>query len=127
MQIDALQTTSCRGEISVYFYTTKNCRLEVANPFLEGVNFAFWRVPMYILEAKIVLGVLYRKGVIPKKGGTLDFRECALCACMQLNEPLHVHCLEPAPLGGSMRFLFLGLDNRHRCCALGNAGTMRAL
>ena len=32
-------------------------------------------MPICILEAKIVLGVLYRKGVIPKKGGTLDFRE----------------------------------------------------
>ena len=30
---------------------------------------------IYILEAEIVLGVLYRKGVIPKKGGTLDFRK----------------------------------------------------
>ena len=32
-------------------------------------------MPIYILEAEIVLGVLYRKGVIPKKGGTLDSRE----------------------------------------------------
>ena len=32
-------------------------------------------MPIYILEAEIVLGVLYRKGVIPKKGGTLDFRD----------------------------------------------------
>ena len=37
-----------------------------------GCQFTFWRVPIYILEAEIVLGVLYRKGVIPKKGGTLD-------------------------------------------------------
>ena len=35
----------------------------------------FWRVSIYISEAEIVLGVLYRKGVIPKKGGTLDFRD----------------------------------------------------
>ena len=40
-----------------------------------GCQFTSWRVPIYILEAEIVLGVLYRKGVIPKKGGTLDFRE----------------------------------------------------
>ena len=37
-------------------------------------QFTFWRVPIYILEAEIVLGVLYRKGVIPKKGGTLASR-----------------------------------------------------
>ena len=49
--------------------------MEVANPFLEGVNLQFGGVPIYILEAEIVLGVLYRKGVIPKKGGTLDFRD----------------------------------------------------
>ena len=40
-----------------------------------GCQFTFWRVPIYILEAEIVLGVLYRKGVSPKKGGTLDSRE----------------------------------------------------
>ena len=39
-----------------------------------GCQFTFWRVPIYILEAEIVLGVLYRKGVIPKKGGTLDYQ-----------------------------------------------------
>ena len=57
-----------------------------------GCQFTFWRVPIYILEAEIVLGVLYRKGVIPKKVGTLGscdritqvpprfrpFPECAL-------------------------------------------------
>ena len=31
------------------------------------------RVPIYILEAEIVLGVLYRKRLIPKKGGTFVF------------------------------------------------------
>ena len=40
-----------------------------------GCQFTFWRVPIYSLEAEIVLGVLYRKGVIRKKGGTLDLRE----------------------------------------------------
>ena len=57
----------------------KNCRLEVANLHFGGCQFTFWRVPIYILEAEIVLRVLYRKGVIPKKGGTLDSRELS-CA-----------------------------------------------
>ena len=43
--------------------------------FFGGCQFTFWRVPIYILEAETVLGVLYRKGVIPNKGGTLDSRE----------------------------------------------------
>ena len=68
MQIDALQNTNCRGgDFCVFLY--KNCRLEL----FGGCQFTFWRAPIYILEAEIVLGVLYRKGVIPKKGGTLDF------------------------------------------------------
>ena len=50
-----------------------------------GCRFTFWRVPIYILEAEIVLGVLYRKGGIPKKVGTLVSRE--------------VHCwVSPEPL-----------------------------
>ena len=36
-------------------------------------NFTFWRVSICILEAEIVLGVLYRKGWTPKKVGTLGF------------------------------------------------------
>ena len=40
-----------------------------------GCQFAFWRASICILEAEIVLGVLYRKGVIPKKGGTLASRD----------------------------------------------------
>ena len=32
---------------------------------------SFWRPSFCILEAEIVLGVLYRKGGTPKKGGTL--------------------------------------------------------
>ena len=47
MQIDALQNTNCRGEISVYSYTkTADWRSPIP----------FWRVPIYILEAEIVLG-----------------------------------------------------------------------
>ena len=38
-------------------------------------RFTFWRVSIYILEAELVLGVLYRKWVIPKKGGTLGSRD----------------------------------------------------
>ena len=38
-----------------------------------GCQFTFWRVSIYILEAEIVLGVLYRKGVIPKKGWYFGF------------------------------------------------------
>ena len=40
-----------------------------------GFQFTFWRVPIYILEGANCLGVLYRKGVIPKKGGTLGSRD----------------------------------------------------
>ena len=73
MQIDALQNTNWRGKISAHFYTkTAGWRSPIP----------FWRVSIYILEgviyiveAEIVLGVLYRKGVIPKKGGTLASRE----------------------------------------------------
>ena len=35
-------------------------------------QFTFSRVPIYVLEAEIVLGVLYRKGWIPKRG-VLEF------------------------------------------------------
>ena len=67
-----------RGDFCVFLkkktaeFLYKNCRLEVANLYFGGCRFTFWRVPIYILEAEIVLGVLYRKGVIPRKGGTLD-------------------------------------------------------
>ena len=50
---------------------------------IGGRQSLFWRVPIYILEGanlhfggcQFGLGVLYRKGVIPTKGGTLDLRE----------------------------------------------------
>ena len=72
MQIDGHQNIN---EGIFLCISIQNCRLEVANPFLEGVDlrfegcqFAFWRL-------KLSWGVLYRKGVIPKKGGTLGSRE----------------------------------------------------
>ena len=52
----------------------KNCRSEVANPFLEGADlhfggcqFAFWRL-------KLSWGCFKEKGGGPKKGGTLGSR-----------------------------------------------------
>ena len=85
-KIDALQNVNWQGVICVFLY--KNCSLEVANLHFGGRRFTFWRAPIYILEAEIVLGVLYRKGVIPKKGGTLGSREDSLgplgrspCSC----------------------------------------------
>ena len=73
MQIDALQNTNCIGEISVYFYT-KKLQVGGRQSLFGGCQFTFWRVPIYILEAEIVLGVLYRKGVIPQKGGIRSAR-----------------------------------------------------
>ena len=53
-------------------FDAKNCRLEVANPFLEGADlhfggcqFTFWRLPIYMLEAEIAANLLYRKGGKP--------------------------------------------------------------
>ena len=66
MQIDALQTTNWRGGISVHFYTKA---ADWRSPI------PFWRVPICILEAEIVLRVLYRKEVRPKKVVTLGSRE----------------------------------------------------
>ena len=51
----------------------KNCRVEVANPFLEGADFTFWRVPIYILEAEIVLGLLYGEWGETQKGWYFGF------------------------------------------------------
>ena len=50
-------------------------RIGGRQPLFGGCQFTFWRASIYILEAEIVLGVLYRNGVIPKKGGTLGSRE----------------------------------------------------
>ena len=59
----------------MYFYTkTADWRSPIT----------FWRVPIFILEAEIVLGALYRKGVIPKKGGTLGSREATLFCSYRL-------------------------------------------
>ena len=49
MQIDALQNTNCRAEISVYFYTktadwrSPICKLEGVNLHFGGCQFTFWR------------------------------------------------------------------------------------
>ena len=93
MQIHALQHTNCRGEVSVYFYTkTADWRSPI---LFGGCQFTFWRAPIYILEAEIVLGVLYRKGVIPKKGGTLGSRERFQIIC---NASPAGECLSPPVL-----------------------------
>ena len=57
----------------MYFYT----KLQIGGrqSLFGGCQFTFWRASIYILEAEIVLGALDRKGVIPKKGGTLGSRE----------------------------------------------------
>ena len=60
---------------------------------MEGVNLHFGGCQFTILEAEIVLGVLYRKGVIPKKGGTLDSRD-----------KLHRNTEEPLSLEEGMGF-----------------------
>ena len=31
-------------------------------------QFTFWRVPIYIFEAEVVFGVLYRRGGVQKRG-----------------------------------------------------------
>ena len=59
------------------FLCTSTQKLQIGGrqSLFGGCQFTCWRVPIYILEAEIVFGVLYRKGVIPKKGGTLGSRE----------------------------------------------------
>ena len=69
MQIDALQNTNCRGEISVYFYT--KLLIGGRQSHFGGCQFTFWRAPIYILEAKIVLGVIERGD--PRKGWYFGF------------------------------------------------------
>ena len=55
--------------ISVNLYTkTADWRSPIY--ILEGADLHFGGCQFYILEADIVLGVVYRKGVIPKKCGT---------------------------------------------------------
>ena len=73
MQIDALQIQI--GEGRFLCISTQKLQTGGRQSLFGGCQFTFWRVPIYILEAEIVLGVLYRKGVIPKKGGTLASRE----------------------------------------------------
>ena len=54
------------------FFVTLYQKLQVG-----GRQFTSWRATMYILEAEIVLGVLYRKGDAQKGGGTLGSWHCA--------------------------------------------------
>ena len=63
-----------RGDFCVFLY--KHRRLEVANPFLEGVNkhfggckFAFWRLKIQ----KLSWSCFIERGVIPKKGWYFGF------------------------------------------------------
>ena len=67
----------------------RNCRLEVANPFLIGANLHFRGCHFTYWEAEIVFGVLYRKGGTPKKGVTLASREISWS---------FIHVLRPAAL-----------------------------
>ena len=55
-------------------------------------------MPIYILEAEIILGVLSRKGVIPKKGGTLASRD------------RHSSDQHPKDLRGPAAILFISRD-----------------
>ena len=55
-----IRRSNSRRDVCVILY--KNCRLEVTNLFFEGAKLYIWRVPSYILEARIAMGVLSRKG-----------------------------------------------------------------
>ena len=66
MQIDALQNTIQKLQIGG------------RQSLFGGCQFTLWRVPIYIFEAEIVLGVLYRKGVIPKKLAWLPLQSRAV-------------------------------------------------
>ena len=62
MYIDTLQNVNWRPPI---------CSFVQKYTEIIPCQFRFWRTSFCILEAEIVLGVLYRKGRTPKKGGTL--------------------------------------------------------
>ena len=55
------------------FLATSNPQFLNRTPQIAPPQFTFWRVSICILEAEIVLGVLYRKGGTLKKVGTLGF------------------------------------------------------
>ena len=78
MQIDALQNTNCRGRF--LYISIQKLQIGGRQSLFGGCQFTFWRVPIYILAAELVLRVLYRKGVIPKKGGTLGSCDLLLSA-----------------------------------------------
>ena len=63
MQIDTLQMKIEDGR----FLCNSKPKLQVGGrqSLFGGCRFTFWRVPIYVLEAKIILGVLYRKGGTP--------------------------------------------------------------
>ena len=61
-----------------FYLPLKKLQIGGRQSHFGGCQFIFWRVPIYILEAEIVLGLLYRKGVIPKTGGILASREPSL-------------------------------------------------
>ena len=85
MQVDTLQNVNWGAVISVEFYT----KLQIGGhqSLFGGCRFTFWRLPIYILEADIVLGVLYGKGGKPKTVGTLGSRDsCVIDGWM--DEPL---------------------------------------
>ena len=54
-----------RGDICVFLY--KNCRLEVANPFLEGVNWHFGGWQFTCWRLKLSWGCFPEKGWSPKR------------------------------------------------------------
>ena len=57
-----------RGGFCVARY--KKLQIGGRQSLFGGCRFTFWRLPIYILEAEIVLGVLHRKGGKPQKVGT---------------------------------------------------------
>ena len=73
MQIDTLQNKLGRGDLCATLYL----KLQIGGrqSLCGGCRFTFWRVPIYISEAEIVLGVLYRNGGKPKKVGTIGSRD----------------------------------------------------
>ena len=72
MRIDTLQNVN-RGR--VIWNSIQKLQIGGRQSLFGRCRFTFWRVPIYILEAEIVLGVLYRKGGKPKKVGTLGSRD----------------------------------------------------
>ena len=77
MQIHTLRNVNWGGGdfcVVLYKFITK-LQIGGHQSLFGGCPFTFWKVPIYILEAEIVLGVLCRKGGKPKKVGTLGSRD----------------------------------------------------